>query len=89
MIFFKFFKINKLTLKKNLHKACKKMNSTFDKLIIFDFDLTLSVERVFGDQDFNRPEFLFGHQKRLQMLQTFFETLKKNDKTIIKLMIIS
>jgi len=48
-------------------------------LVVFDFDLTLTIRRVFGDRDFDKVEsYLFGGKERVNELKKLFRTFSQD-----------
>jgi len=54
-----------------------------NKLLVLDFDLTLSTQRVFGTRDFDNLYELFGGYERVQLLKKLFLLLHANNIGII------
>ena len=71
--------------KKNNNKYNNKSSNKHTKMVIFDFDETLSCEQI-TTQAFNDLRKAFGGRKRLNLLKRYLEYLKSND---IKLLILS
>ena len=50
--------------------------NSIQRMVCFDFDLTLSSHRVYGRRDFDRlVSMLFGGEKRVSLLREFFSFL--------------
>lgn len=52
------------------------------KVLVSDFDLTITSQRIYGRRDFAHLPKLFGGQERINLLHRFFEHLKSHGVVI-------
>jgi predicted enzyme involved in methoxymalonyl-ACP biosynthesis len=57
------------------------------KLVALDFDDTLTCHKVYGRQDFDRLEYIFGGRERIEKLQNFLSFL--HDTHAVTIIIVS